>query len=68
VNDADPVPTMWGPAVFEELRKQWLVNTGELSLAQAAAMPNRPLIDLVTWDNEIRAADGPTRSRLAGCR
>lgn len=55
VNDADPIPTMWGPSVFEELRRQWFVNTGELSPAQAAAMPNRPLIDLVCWDNELRA-------------
>lgn len=55
VNDADPVPSMWGPSVFEELRKQWFINTGELSPAQAATMPNRPLIDLVCWDNELRA-------------
>jgi hypothetical protein len=49
-----PGPDDVGTGAVEELRKQWFINTGELSPAQAA-LPNRPLIDLVCWDNELRA-------------
>lgn len=55
LNDADPVPTMWGPAVFEEMQRQWLLNTGELSAAEAAGLSMPRFIDLVTWDNELRS-------------
>jgi hypothetical protein len=41
VYDADPVPTMWGPAIFEEARKQYLINTGELTGQRRRRAVNR---------------------------
>lgn len=55
VNDADPVPTMWGPALFTELRKQWAINRGELPATMANQVSNPELVDLVAWDNELRS-------------
>lgn len=45
--DADPVPSMWGPAIFEQMLRQWKISTGE----DAAQITNEALIDLVAWDN-----------------
>lgn len=55
VNDADPVPAMWGPALFEQARKEYLINNGDLSLAAASQIPSPLLIDLMCWDNELRS-------------
>ncbi len=55
VNDTDPVPTMWGPALFAELRKLWAVNTGDLSEAAAARLVTPEFLELVAWDNELRS-------------
>lgn len=65
LNDADPVPTMWGPAIFEEARKQYLINTGELTVASAAGVPSQALVDLICWDNEQRAG-GRSRTEPFG--
>lgn len=55
VNDTDPVPMMWGPALFAELRKLWAVNTGEMAETTAARLVTPEFIDLVAWDNELRS-------------
>lgn len=68
LNDADPVPTMWGPALFAEARKQYLVNTGELSVAAAAQVPPTELIDLICWDNEQRAGGRSRTEPFGGMR
>lgn len=65
VNDADPVPTLWGPALFEECRKQWLINTGELPVIQGeSATP--ALVDLVCWDNELRSGGSSWSTPFSG--
>lgn len=55
VNDADPVPAMWGPALFEEARKEYAVNNGDLSIAAANQLVCPATIDLMCWDNELRS-------------
>lgn len=70
LNDADPVPTMWGPAIFEEARKQYQINTGELtpnSFRGSSDLQGMSgaLIDLICWDNEQRAG-GRSRTEPFG--
>jgi hypothetical protein len=55
VNDADPLPSMWGPALFEESRILWATNTGELRASEASTIFRPHLVDLVSWDNELRS-------------
>lgn len=59
VNDADPIPDLWDPALWEEAQIQWAINRGELSLGEAVRLPRPALIDLVSFDNEQR---GPSRT------
>jgi hypothetical protein len=47
VYDADPVPSMWGPAIFEQMLNKWKASTGE----QGGEMSNEALIALVAYDN-----------------
>lgn len=56
-HDADPVPDLWEPALIEEWGMQWAVNRGELTLAQANALPRPALVDLIAHENSIT----PTR-------
>jgi hypothetical protein len=55
IYDADPVPSMWGPALFEGMRLQWAVNTGNLPAASLGQVSRPCLIDLMCWDNELRS-------------
>lgn len=52
-HDADSIPDLWEPAIFEEMSMQWAVNRGELSEAQANAMPRPALLDLICHENAI---------------
>lgn len=52
--DADPLPSLWDPAIWEEMLVQWSVNTGELPAIQALQLPRPALRDLVAFDNEQR--------------
>lgn len=47
VYDADPVPTMWGPAIFEQMLNKWKASTGDASSDQG----NEALIALIAYDN-----------------
>lgn len=53
-NDADNVPSAWGPALFEEMMIQWQVGTGDLPMAQAGRVTRAAFMDLVMFDNENR--------------
>jgi hypothetical protein len=45
-----------GTGVFEELRKQWFINTGELSRRKPQADAANMAVDRPgVWDNELRA-------------
>lgn len=74
LNDADPIPTMWGPAIFVEARRQYQINTGELSPAAfgtswASSQGMSPeLIDLIAWDNEQRAGGRSYSEAFGGMR
>jgi hypothetical protein len=50
-HDADPVPDLWEPALFEEFIMQWRVNTGDISSSQANAAPRPALNDLIAHEN-----------------
>lgn len=50
-HDADPVPDLWEPALFEEFIMQWRVNTGEINAAEAGAAPRPALNDLIAHEN-----------------
>lgn len=54
LRDADAVPEMWSPALWEEMLIQWHVNGGEMSVAQALQLPRPAFGDLVAFDNEQR--------------
>lgn len=54
LNDADPLPTAWDAAIWEEMLIQWRVNTGELPIGGNVARPC--FLDLVAFDN----AQGPS--------
>lgn len=55
--DADVIPALWSPAMFEKMQIEWDVNTGELKRAQAGAVPRPAFVDLVSFDNEQRAGN-----------
>lgn len=52
VYDGDPVPTDWGPALFEQMLIGWRVNTGEIAHDSNVAEPR--YIDLVCHENASR--------------
>lgn len=60
-HDADPVPDLWEPVLWEEIGIQWKVNTGEMSLAEALTLPRPAYVDLVAFDN---ASQPPRRTRM----
>lgn len=59
-HDADVIPDLWEPVVWEEMVIGWQVNTGDLSLAESLNLPRPAYIDLVAFDN---ASKGPSRTR-----
>jgi hypothetical protein len=54
LHDADSIPDLWEPAVWEEMLIQWAVNKGDISLAAAAGAPRPALIDLIAEDNRTK--------------
>jgi hypothetical protein len=50
--DADPLPDLWGPAIFEQMLIDWQVNTGELTVAAAMAVPRPKFVDLAAYENQ----------------
>jgi hypothetical protein len=54
VNDADPIPDLWDPALWEEALLQWAINRGEMSLSEYLRTPRPALLDLVAFDNESK--------------
>lgn len=59
-HDADPIPDLWEPAVWEELAIEWQVSAGEMTVAESLALPRPKFLDLVAFDNASRAR-GVTR-------
>lgn len=53
-HDADVVPSMWGPAVFEEMEISWAVNRGEMTRDAANRTPRPKLDRLIGYDNELK--------------
>lgn len=53
--DADALPDLWGPAIFEEMILQWQVNTGALTPVTVAAAPTPKFDDLVAFENQQAA-------------
>jgi hypothetical protein len=56
LQDADPIPDLWDPMVWEEMLVQWMVNTGDLTLAAAMQLPRPKFLEMVSFDN---LQDGP---------
>lgn len=50
--DADALPDLWQPALWEEMSIEWGVNCGDIPRQQAGVIPRPALIDLVAFDNE----------------
>lgn len=67
-HDGDVVPSLWGPAVFEQMHIDFSVNRGELSIPQAAAMPRPELDRLIGYDNELKPAARMIKRPFAGGR
>lgn len=57
--DADPLPQMWGDAIFEDMQIEWRKQGGELYDSEAAALPRPKLLQLIGWDNELKPAARP---------
>lgn len=51
--DADPIPDLWEPALWEELLIEWKVNRGELNPVTASSAPRPAFIDLVAHENSL---------------
>lgn len=64
--DADTIPADWGPACFEELHIEWMVNTGELTRAAAAQTPRPALLDLICLENAAAAQQQRQRTPFQG--
>lgn len=60
LRDADPIAPMWDPAIWEEMLIQWMVNTGDMPLAQSLQAPRPALRDLVAFDNEQKGPSSTT--------
>jgi hypothetical protein len=60
INDADNIPDLWQPAIWEDLMYAYRVNTGEMAPAEAAAAPRPALADLIAHEN---ASNGHSRTR-----
>lgn len=54
--DADPLPAMWGNAVFEEMKIQGAVNARELAEGAAEQLPRPEFLSLIGYDNELKPA------------
>lgn len=62
-NDADVLPDLWEPAVWEELLLNWQVNRGELTQADAMQAPRPAYIDLLAFENATKARPQATGYR-----
>lgn len=62
--DSDPVPALWGPALFEQMLIDWRVNRGELGLEAADALKKNghQITALIGYDNESRPATRPRKT------
>lgn len=67
-HDGDVVPSMWGPAVFEEMHIQYSVNRGELSVDAASRVPRPELDRLIGYDNELKPATRMVKRAFGGGR
>lgn len=59
-HDADPVPDLWEPAIWEEMTIAWKVNTGDMSVGESLNLPRPAFLDLLAFDN---ASKGRARTR-----
>lgn len=50
--DADPVPDLWEPALWEEMGIEWQVHTGDLTRAAAGQVPRVQAIRLAAFENQ----------------
>lgn len=55
-HDADVVPALWEPALWEAMTIEWALNTGSLPRERAGSIPRPALVDLIAFDNEITRA------------
>lgn len=67
-HDGDVIPSMWGPAVFESMHIYFSVNRGEISEAQAEALPRPEFASLVGYDNELKPATSLRKKPFGGGR
>lgn len=68
--DADPIPALWGDAVFEHMHIGYRVSTGELSITQGAEMQqNGPQLQLlIGYDNELKPGVRVRKRAFGGMR
>jgi hypothetical protein len=52
--DADVIPELWEPAVWEELLINWQVNRGVIDAIVASQAPRPLLVDLIAHENAIQ--------------
>lgn len=58
LRDADAVPDLWEPAVWEAMTIEWGVQVGAIPRAQAASIARPALFDLICYDNESTRGGG----------
>ncbi len=50
--DADPLPDLWGPALFEEMGLEWEVNGKTMTRVDAQNAPRPKRLDLIAFENQ----------------
>lgn len=57
IADSDELPRYWGPAVMEECRLEWGLNTGDIKPENFPAIARPCFRDLVQFDNSLAYQD-----------
>lgn len=66
VYDADAIPDLWEPAVWEAMHIEWMVNTGEMRRENVGQVRRPALEDLIAFDNETTRAGGMRTTPFGG--
>lgn len=68
--DADPIPSMWGPAVFERMLIDWRHNRGEIGVQAALELKviGPEFQRLIGYDNELRGGNRAVKRAFGGMR
>lgn len=67
-HDGDVVPSLWGPAVFEQAHIDFSVQRGEVTTEAASRMPRPELDRLIGYDNELKPAVSIRKRAFGGWR